>query len=164
MLPPVKDVIELDLKGHLFKFKRLTWKDTINQPRNRTELLAFTLQEVSGLPVDYQAGLKLIGQLPIPIQERIHTIFIGSQDPRRLFTINLPYAAPDALDYKEAMEKVEREEENLADEASTAFAQRYGQEALDQEKALTDKILDNSGYKGARLITKAELGAMQDQP
>lgn len=157
MLPSVKDIIEVDLGKHKFKFRRLTWKDSIGQPRNREELLAAALTDVSGRNMGYQESLKLISGLPIPIQERLHVIYMGSQDERRLFTTPLTWSAPDAIDYQEMLNKEEAQKDKTADEASAAFASRYGQEALEEEQALSSKILKETGYKGAILKTKAEV-------
>ena len=157
MIPQVKDIIEVDLGIHKFRFRRLTWKDSIGKSRNREELLATALASVSGKVMTYPESLKLISGLPIPIQERVHVIYMGSQDERRLFTVPLTWSAPDALDYQEMLSKEEAEKDKSVDEASSAFAARYGQEALEEEQALSKKILKETGYKGAILKTKAEV-------
>ena len=157
MLPSVKDIIEVELGKHKFKFRRLTWRDTIGHPRNREELLAAALVTVSSKNMGYHESLKLISGLPIPIQERLHVIYIGSQDERRLLTVSPTWSAPDAVDYQEMINKEEAQKDKDADEASAAFATRYGQEALEEEQALSNKILKQTGYKGAILKTKAEV-------
>jgi hypothetical protein len=82
---------------------------------------------------------------------------MGSQDGRRLFTSPLTWSAPDALDFRDMLDKEEAKNEKTADEASAAFASRYGQEALEEEQALSSRMLKETGYKGAILKTKAEV-------
>lgn len=156
MLPPVKDIIEVDLKSHLFRFRRLTWKDVINQPRSKAEVLATALTEVSGRSFDYDGSLRLITSLPIPIQERVYTIFVGSQDVRRMMSLEVPWSAPDAVEFSETLSKEDQAKDGLVDKASQAFSDRFGQEALDEERELSTAILKQSGYKGAILKTKAD--------
>jgi len=161
MIPHVKDIIEVELGKHQFKFHRLTWKEAIGQPRNREELLAAALSEVSGKIMTYEEAFKVIVSLPIPIQERLHMIYMGSQDARRLFTAPLTWSAPDAMDYKDMLDKEEKARDKVADDASANFASRYGQEALEEEQELSKKLLKQTGYKGVLLQTKAEVEELQ---
>ena len=155
MLPNVKDTIEVSLKGYLFKFKRLTWRETLaSKYTTKQERLASALLSISGNPVNFEGALKVIKSLPIPIQDRVYIIYIGSQDERRLVTTTAPWSAPEAVDFKNA---VDEELETEMSESEASFAQQYGKQALEDEKELSREIIKNSGYKGAILKEKSDL-------
>ena len=158
--PTVKEVIEVDLKSHVFHFRRLTWRDSLRKPRTRVEALATALLDVSGTALSHEDALRVITTLPIPIQERVYTIYIGSQDARRLAITEAPWSAPDAIEFQD---QVNLEEAKKEDAVSEALVNRFGQDAIDEEQALSNKIVQQSGFRGAILQTKAAESELADE-
>lgn len=157
MLPKVKETVEVTLKSYSFKFRRLTWRDTFSSKKtSKVEVLAQALISVADTPTDYEGALKILRSLPIPIQDRVYVIYIGSQDERRLLTSLPPWSAPEAIEYKETLDKEEAQLDSMISESEEAFANQYGRQALDEERELSREIIKNSGYKGAILKEKSE--------
>jgi hypothetical protein len=78
MLPtPTPTTIPVSIAGHVFTFRRLTWRDDmrfhiVRKTQPKMSLLAYALAEVDGRRVDNltTAG-KLVGGLPLPVRERL---------------------------------------------------------------------------------------------
>ena len=163
MFPSVKDMIEVELKGFRFCFRRLTWRDTLNEKRvTKFDLMASALESVSGKEVTYEEAHRILRSLPLPIQDRIYIIYIGSQDDRRIVSVMPPWSAPEAMEFKENLDREEGEKDRLLSEVEEDFKSKYGIEALEEEKVLSNQIIQNSGYKGAILRDKTESGGLDE--
>ena len=163
MFPSVKDMIEVELKGFRFCFRRLTWRDTLGEERRtKLDLMASALESVSGKGVSFEEAYQIIRSLPIPIQDRVYIIYIGSQDDRRIVSVMPPWSAPEAMEFKENLDREEGEKDRLLSEVEEDFKSKYGIEALEEEKVLSNQIIQNSGYKGAILRDKTESGGLDE--
>jgi hypothetical protein len=159
MLPPVKEEIPIELKGYKFIFRRMTWKESLSNTKkfSKLEVMATALHSVAGTPMNYEDAFKVLKSLPIPIQERLYIIYMGSQDDRRLLTAPIPWSAPEAVEFKAELEREEAQKDEMLSDVEESFAKQFGKQALKDEMELSREIIRNSGYKGAVLKEKSEL-------
>ena len=158
MLPSVKEEIKIDLKGHEFNFRRITWKESLLSIKktSKLEVMAAALVSVAGTKVGYDDAHKILKSLPLPIQDRLYIIYLGYQDDRRLMSATIPWSAPEAVDFKAELDKEEAEKDEMLSDVEENFAKQFGKQALKDEQELSREIIRNSGYKGAVLKDKSE--------
>lgn len=147
----VKDIIEVKLLNHLFKFKRLTWEEylSLGFQIDRKMVLCKALKEVSGKSVTLEDATKIITSIPTAISDRVYTIFIGSQDDRRKFTAPPLWQAPNAVEHVTRLQKEEVDKDKIISEVEKQLETKFGKEALEEEREINRRIVQNSGYKGA---------------
>lgn len=160
LIRSVKEFVEVKLLSYTFKFKRLTWVDYFGLSSVedfRKKVLTVALTEVSGKLLTPDEATTLISSLPPVIIEKVYTIFLGSLDDRRKFSsIDLPQG-PDTKDFTHYLQEEGTKKGKIMDEVERQIEMKFGREALEEEKALSNQLLKNSGHKGVTNLTKDSL-------
>ena len=135
--------IKLTLAGHIFQFKRLTWREEVlfskNHPQaTRRGYTAASMSSVDGLPVTYEQAHTILKALPRPICDRVIIYYMGSLPTRRKFAVAIPYSAPEAAQFTKAFEEEEETEESKEEEAMN---QMFGKEEVAEAQALARKMV-----------------------
>ena len=153
----VKGFVEIKLLNHILKLRRLTWGDYMNltfEKEFRKVVLSAALVEVSGKPFTPAETLILLNTLPAALIDKIYTIYIGSLDDRRKFSSKSLTEAPTALEFSARMETEQNNQRREVDEVEQQLEARFGRQALEEEKALSARILQQSNYKKAIQVAK----------
>jgi len=149
--------ITLPLAGHVFAFRRLTWKEEIGFAKtavnpSRLDYAAFALGTVDGKHVTYQDSIRLLRGLPRPIQERVVIFYMGSLPKRRILDVEELYSAPEPAPYRER-QAIEAEE---VDPAEAEMLKRYGREEVGEAEALAQRMASAANYAGSSPATPDE--------
>jgi hypothetical protein len=159
-LPKVKDALEMKVLNHVFHFRRLTWKDMpavsewIEKYKmaDRLAITSHALHNISGKEVTPDEALKVLTSIPRGVLETVYKFYKGSLDPHRMFEVLPWWKAPDAATYHQNLEKEEEGIEEQMDEVEELLTQKFGRKAVEEEKALAQKIVAGTGYAGAMKI------------
>ena len=159
-LPTVKDTLEMRVLNHVFHFRRLKWKDmpVVNdwiekhKMVDRLAITAHALCNISGKDVTPEEALKVLTSIPRGALETVYKFYKGSLDPHRMFEVLPWWKAPDAASYHRDLEKEENETDEQMDEVEELLTQKFGRKAVEEEKALAQKIVAGTGYAGAMRV------------
>ena len=155
----------MKLLNHIFKFKRLTWMDYVKlqSSLDRKGILAKSLVEISGKLMTFQESQIVLKALPSDIIAKVYTIFIGSQDERRKFSSTPLWEAPSALEHVENLKKDEDSKDAAVSMVEKQLEEKFGKEALDEEKEINRQIIQKSGYKGAIRLAKESMEKLDSE-
>jgi hypothetical protein len=144
MLPtPTPETISVTIAGHVFTFRRLTWRDDLRFQALRSKdpklsLLAYAMVSVDERPVGSLAtGQKLVMKYPKPVRERLVILYKGSLPDNRLLDAALPELAPEP---KVAQAVIDQDEESTEQKAEDYLNRRFGaDEARGQRTGRSDR-------------------------
>ena len=159
-LPEVKNALEMRVLNHVFHFRRLRWGDMpavsewVEKYKmvDRLAITAHALHNISGKDVTPEEALKVLTSIPRGALETVYKFYKGSLDPHRMFEVLPWWKAPDASDYHQELAEEEIDADEKMDEVEELLTQKFGKQAVDEEKALAHKIVANTGYAGAMRI------------
>ena len=159
-LPEVKNALEMKVLNHVFHFRRLRWGDMpavsewVEKYKmvDRLAITAHALHNISGKDVTPEEALKVLTSIPRGALETVYKFYKGSLDPHRMFEVLPWWKAPDAATYVRDLEDEEGQTDGQMDEVEELLTQKFGKQAVDEEKALAHKIVANTGYAGAMRI------------
>jgi hypothetical protein len=156
-LPEVKNELEMKVLNHVFHFRRLTWKDMPpvsewvekHKMADRLAITAHALYDISGKDVTPEEALKVLTSIPRGALETVYKFYKGSLDPHRMFEVSPWWKAPDAATYRQELDEEGAETDEKMDEVEELLTQKFGRQAVEEEKALAQKIVAGTGYAGA---------------
>ena len=159
-LPEVKNDLEMKVLNHVFHFRRLRWGDmsTVSEwiekykMADRLAITAHALHNISGKDVTPEEALKVLTSIPRGALETVYKFYKGSLDPHRMFEVLPWWKAPDAADYRQGLAEEENKTDEKMDEVEELLTQKFGRQAVEDEKALAQKIVAGTGYAGAMKI------------
>jgi hypothetical protein len=159
-LPEVKNDLEMKVLNHVFHFRRLRWGDMSMvsewiekyKMADRLAITAHALHNISGKDVTPEESLKVLTSIPRGALETVYKFYKGSLDPHRMFEVLPWWKAPDAADYRQGLAEEENETDEKMDEVEELLTQKFGRQAVEDEKALAQKIVAGTGYAGAMKI------------
>ena len=150
----VKGFVEIKLLNHILKLRRLTWEDYMTlsfEKEFRKVVLSAALVGVSGKSFTSTEALTLLNTLPAALIDKLYTIYIGSLDDRRKFSSKDLSEAPSALEFSVKMEEGQTKPVDLIEQQ---LETQFGKQAVEEERALNARILQQSDYKKAIQKTK----------
>ena len=176
MLPtPTPETIPVTIAGHVFLFRRLTWRDDLRFQALRSKdpklsLLAYALAQVDNhLVGSLEVAQRLVMKYPKPVRERLVILYRGSLPDNRLLEASLPELAPEP----KAMQVIIEEDEESAEQAGEEYLnRRFGFEEAKAANQQALEIAQASGLKGATTalpdrpagVDEDEAGPEPDQP
>ena len=153
MLPtPEPQTIPVTIAGHVFLFRRLTWRDDLRFQALRAKepklsLLSYALVSVDQRPVGSLAvAQKLVMKYPKPVRERLVILYRGSLPDNRLLEATLPELAPEP---KAAQALIEEDEENAEQAAEEYLNRRFGSDEANEANEQALAIARAAGMTGA---------------
>ena len=152
MLPtPTPEHIPIQIAGHVFVFRRLTWRDEMafhemHTTRPKLSQLAYATLTVDDRPLRLEDADRLISSLPRPVRERLVVLYRGSLPDNRLPEAEVPYHAPEP---KVVQAAVIAETEDTESRAEELLEQRFGKEEANHARELAEAIARSSGMRGA---------------
>lgn len=142
--------VTVTMAGHVFVFRRLTWRDDIRlylirQGDPDLHLLSFALTSVDGKPVDVSAASAMIAALPRPVRERLIIFYRGSLPSHRLGETKIPSSAPPPAVLRA---RVEAETEEVEEQADDYLERKFGREEAEAARAQGRAIAAATGAVG----------------
>ena len=159
-LPEVKNDLEMKVLNHVFHFRRLRWTEmpSVNnwiekhKMADRLAITAHALYNISGKDVTPDEALKVLTSIPRGVLETVYKFYNGNLDPHRMFEVLPWWKAPDAASYNRELAREDEGVDEQMDEVEELLTQKFGRQAVEEEKALAHKIVAGTGYKGAMKI------------
>ena len=152
MFPPISFApITIEIAGHRFDFRRLTWRDemrfhAMHQKHERLSQLSFAMVSVDSRPLRMQDAHRLVQSLPRPVRERLVILYRGSLPSNRLPEADLPKAAPEPR----VIQATINEETEDAEQTDEDFLERkFGRDEVRAATAQAQAIAQASNLQGA---------------
>ena len=143
-------LIELPLVGHHFRFRRLTWADEVQFSQQhpgatRVDYAASALVQVDDKAVTFEQSQALLLRMPRPVRDRVLIFYMGSLPSRRVFSVEVPYMAPEPATYQQ---QVDAEGEEQASAEDEYLNRTFGEEEVKEAKAQALEMAKGTNFAG----------------
>ncbi len=147
---PTPTDVSVSIGGHVFLFRRMTWRDEMELFRRRKDtpdlhLLSFALTSVDGRAVAPADAATLVMGLPRLVRDRILILYRGSLPGHRMAETMVPPPAPPPA-VVQARAEAEVEEDEV--EAEDFLTKKFGHEEAEAAREQARLIAANSAYIG----------------